>query len=139
MVCKRITKTIFVSQIKRRNQKAAIFKGLTVLPIVFSISFLIFFLVDLGRAGYPAFMQTYIKIEVKITEDMLENPYAAVSGKQLKIISRAWLRDLPKQIKNNPSWMNTTQTFWALTHSEVDQYIKGKRVSYLRARSKSGG
>lgn len=116
----------YIPQIKRRNQKAAIFKGFTILAIVFSISFLIFFLVDIVRAGYPAFTQTYIKIEVKITEDVVENPYGAVNGKQLKIISRAWLRDLPKHIQANPSWMNTTQEFLALANSEVDQYIKGK-------------
>ncbi|WP_041959346.1 phosphate ABC transporter permease PstA [Sulfurospirillum arsenophilum] len=116
----------YIPQIKRRNQKAAIFKYLTILAIVFSISFLLFFLVDIVRAGYPAFMQTQIKIEVQVTEDILENPYGAVNGKQLKIISRAWLRDLPALINANPSWMNTKQEFWALANSEVDQYLKGK-------------
>ena len=116
----------FIPQIKRRNQKAALFKGLTIGAIVFSISFLIFFLVDLAYRGYPAFTQTYIKVEVKITQEVVENPYGAMSGKYLKVISRAWLRDLPKQIEKNPSWMNTTQTLWALANSEVDQYMKGK-------------
>ncbi len=116
----------YIPQIKRRNQKAALFKYLCVGAIAFSISFLIFFLVDIARAGYPAFTQTYIKMEIKITEDVVENPYSAVGGKHLKIISRAWLRDLPNLIKENPSWMNTTQEFWVLANSEVDQYIKGK-------------
>ena len=116
----------YIPQIKRRNQKAAIFKYLTVLAIVFSISFLVFFLVDIVRAGYPAFTQTYIKIEVSINDEVVENPYGVVNGKQLKIISRAWLRDLPLLIKSNPSWMNTKQEFWALANSEVDQYLKGK-------------
>jgi len=116
----------YIPQIKRRNQKAAIFKYLTIFAIIFSISFLLFFLVDIVRAGYPAFMQTKVKIEVQITEDMIENPYGAVNGKQLKIVSRAWLRDLPLLIKANPAWMNTKQEFWALANSEVDQYLKGK-------------
>lgn len=116
----------YIPQIKRRNQKAAIFKGLTIFSIVFSISFLVFFLVDIVRSGYPAFTQTYIKIEVSINDEVVENPYGAVNGKQLKIISRAWLRDLPLLIKANPSWMNTKQEFWALANSEVDQYLKGK-------------
>ena len=116
----------YIPQIKKRNQKAAFFKGLCMAAIVFSISFLIFFLVDIVRSGYPAFLQTYVKIEVKITEDVMSNPYGAVNNKQLKIISRAWLRDLPNLIKQNPSWMNTTQEFWALANSEVDQYMKGK-------------
>ncbi len=116
----------YIPQIKRRNQKAAIFKGLTIFSIVFSISFLVFFLVDIARSGYPAFMQTYVKIELNINEEVVENPYGAVNGKQLKIISRAWLRDLPLLIKANPVWMNTKQEFWALANSEVDQYLKGK-------------
>lgn len=116
----------YIPQIKRRNQKAAIFKGLTIFSIVFSISFLVFFLVDIARSGYPAFMQTYVKIELNINEEVVENPYGAVNSKQLKIISRAWLRDLPLLIKANPSWMNTKQEFWALANSEVDQYLKGK-------------
>lgn len=116
----------YIPQIKRRNQKAAIFKGFTIFSIVFSISFLVFFLVDIVRAGYPAFTQTYIKIEVSINDEVVENPYGAVNGKQLKIISRAWLRDLPLLIKANPSWINTKQEFWALANSEVDQYLKGK-------------
>ncbi len=116
----------YIPQIKRRNQKAAIFKGLTVFSIVFSISFLVFFLVDIVRSGYPAFTQTYVKIEININDEVVENPYGALGGKQLKIISRAWLRDLPVLIKSNPSWMNTKQEFWALANSEVDQYLKGK-------------
>ncbi|AHJ13826.1 phosphate ABC transporter permease PstA [Sulfurospirillum multivorans] len=116
----------YIPQIKRRNQKAALFKGATIMAIVFSVSFLIFFLVDLGRSGYPAFFQTYVKMEVTINEEVLENPYVAVKGKNLKIISRAWLRDIPNQVKQNPTWMNTTQEHWVLANSEVDQYVKGK-------------
>jgi len=116
----------YIPQIKRRNQKAAIFKSMTILAIIFSISFLIFFLVDLARAGYPAFVQTYIQMEVDVNEEVVENPYGAFDAKYLKIVSRAWLRDLRSEIKKNPSWMNTKQTFWVLANSEVDQYMKGK-------------
>lgn len=116
----------YIPQIKRRNQKAALFKGATIMAIVFSVSFLIFFLVDLGRSGYPAFFQTYVKMEVTINAEVLENPYSAVKGKNLRIASRAWLRDLPNQVKKNPTWMNTTEEHWVLANSEVDQYIKGK-------------
>jgi len=116
----------YIPQIKRRNQKAALFKSMTVLAIIFSISFLIFFLVDLVRAGYPAFVQTYIQMELEVNEELVESPYSALDGKYLKIVSRAWLRDLPAEIKKNPSWMNTKHTFWMLANSEVDQYMKGK-------------
>lgn len=129
-------KYFYIPQIKRRNQKAALFKYTTIVAIIFSVAFLIFFLVDIVRAGYPAFSQTYIKTEITINEEVLENPYGAVGPKQLRILSRAWLRDLPNEIKKNPSWMNTTQTFWVLAHSEVDQYMKGKE-SRTRANDKA--
>ncbi|NCD13554.1 MAG: phosphate ABC transporter permease PstA, partial [Epsilonproteobacteria bacterium] len=116
----------YIPQIKKRNQKATLFKATTLLAIIFSISFLIFFLVDIVRAGYPAFTQTYIQMDVAINEEVVENPYSALKGKNLKIASRAWLRDLPNMIKENSSWMNTTQTLWVLANSEVDQYVKGK-------------
>lgn len=116
----------YIPQIKRRNQKAALFKFATMAAIAFSISFLVFFLVDIVRAGYPAFTQAYIKMDIAINEEVVENPYGAVNGKELKIVSRAWLRDLPNLVKANPTWMNTTQTLWVLANSEVDQYLKGK-------------
>ena len=93
----------YIPQIKKRNQKATLFKATTLLAIIFSISFLIFFLVDIVRAGYPAFTQTYIQMDVAINEEVVENPYSALKGKNLKIASRAWLRDLPNMIKENPS------------------------------------
>lgn len=116
----------YIPQIKRRNQKAALFKFATMAAIAFSISFLVFFLVDIVRAGYPAFTQAYIKMDIAINEEVMGNPYGAVSGKELKIVSRAWLRDLPNLVKANPTWMNTTQTLWVLANSEIDQYLKGK-------------
>lgn len=116
----------YIPQIKRRNQKAALFKYMTMTAIAFSMAFLLFFLIDIVRSGYPAFTQTYIKVEVAINDEVVENPYGALEGKYLKIISRAWLRDLPNEIKKNPEWLNTTQVFYALANSEVDQYFKGK-------------
>lgn len=116
----------YIPQIKRRNQKATLFKYIALSAIVFSVAFLLFFLADIVQRGYPAFTQTYIKLELPINEEVVENPYGALDAKYRKVISRAWLRDLSKEIAKNPSWMNTTQTIWALAHSEVDQYIKGK-------------
>lgn len=116
----------YIPQIKKRNQKAKLFKYLTMGAIVFSISFLIFFLYDMCRTGIPAFSQTYIKLEIKIDEDTLTNPYGAVNKTELKIISRAWLRNLPNEIKAKPDLMGKTSEFWALANAEVDQFVKQK-------------
>ena len=74
----------YIPQIKRRNQKAALFKGATIMAIVFSVSFLIFFLVDLGRSGYPAFFQTYVKMEVTINEEVWKIRTVRLKAKTLE-------------------------------------------------------
>ncbi|WP_228283380.1 phosphate ABC transporter permease PstA [Arcobacter sp. FWKO B] len=115
-----------IPQIKKRNQKAKRFQILATSAIVVAMSFLAFFLFDIISKGYPAFKQSYVKIEISIDEETASNPYGLLDREMTQIVSRAWLRTLPQDIEKNPHWIGTTQTFWALTGAEVDQYIKGK-------------
>jgi phosphate transport system permease protein len=98
--------------------------------VILSLSFLGFFLFDIIKTGYPAFQQSYIKVEIKFDEETASNPYGIFDRTMSKLISRAWLRSLPQEIEKNPQWIGTTQTFWALLNAEADQHIKG-RVSRL--------
>jgi phosphate transport system permease protein len=116
-----------IKQIKKRNAKAKRFQILATSAIVLAMSFLIFFLSDIFIKGIPAFKQSYVKVTIEINEKVAKNPYAAVDRDLMQIVSRAWLRSLPRDIENNPQWMGTSQTFWALTGAEVDQYLKGKQ------------
>lgn len=115
-----------IPQLKKRNRRAKRFQYLAFSALVVSIAFLSFFLIDMVAKGWPAFLQGYIKVEIHITEDIVENPYAAVDGKTMRLVSRAWLRDLPEYIENHPDIMGKTVTLWALADDQVDQYLKGQ-------------
>lgn len=115
-----------IPQLKKRNQKAKRFKYLALSALIVSIAFLSFFLIDMVAKGWTAFLQGYIKVEITITQEVTENPYAAVDGKMLRLVSRAWLRDLPKYIEKHPDTMGETVTLWALADDQVDQYLKGQ-------------
>lgn len=117
----------YIPQLAKRNAKAKRFKYIALSALIASIVFLAFFLSDMFIKGYGAFTQTYVKVPVTINEKTAKFTHLAVDRKVYgKIVSRAWLRGLKKEIKANPNWMNTTQERWALANSNVDQYIKGK-------------
>ncbi len=111
--------------LNKRHLKAKIFKSFTYLSLVFSMLFLVFFLLDIVSKGLPAFKVAYVKIDVTINEKTLKVYTRAVDRKYRKIVSRAWLRDLPKLVKQKPELMNTTTNIWVLAHNQVDQYLKG--------------
>lgn len=115
-----------IPQITRRNRRGKLFMLFTASALATSIAFLAFFLFDILRQGSPAFTQTYVEITLKIDEETIENPYGAIDSYLQGIVSRAWLRNLPNEIRDNPSWMGTQQTLWALASADVDQYVKGK-------------
>lgn len=102
------------------------FKYTTLAAVILSLSFLGFFLFDIIKTGTPAFQQSYVKVEIAIDEETAQNPYGIFDRDMSRLISRAWLRSLPQEIKTNPQWIGTTQTFWALLNAEADQHVKGK-------------
>jgi len=116
----------YIPQIKKRNAKAKRFQMMTMAAIVLAMSFLGFFLFDIVKKGYPAFTQSYIKVTIEVDEKIVKNPYSAFTREDMAIISRSWIRTIPNMIRENPEWMGTSQTMWALTTAEVDQYLKGK-------------
>lgn len=118
--------TFHISQIAKRNRRAKWFQYTALFAVVVSISFLAFFLFDIIKTGKDGFFQSYTKVEIAIDEETASSPYAALDGAASRLVSRAWLRDLPKKIQEHPEWIGTTQTFWALLNAESDQYVKGK-------------
>ncbi len=116
----------YIPQIQKRNRLARRFKYTTLAAVILSLSFLGFFLFDIIKTGYPAFQQSYVKVQITIDEETAQNPYGIFDRNMSKLISRAWLRSLPQEIQANPQWVGTTQTFWALLNAEADQHVKGK-------------
>jgi phosphate transport system permease protein len=117
----------YIPQLEKRNKKAKRFKMFALAALLSSVIFLAFFLGDMFSKGYSAFFQTYVKVPVSINEETKEFSHLAVDRKEYGfIVSRAWLRDLPNIIKENPAWMDTKEERWTLANSNVDQYAKGK-------------
>lgn len=120
-----IINPFYDESLKKRHKSAKRFKMFTFLSLAFSIVFLVFFLSDIIMKGVPAFKQAYINIEVTYNEKTLGNTRLAVEKKYRKLISRAWLRNIPRDVRDNPSLMNTKVFVWALADDQVDQYLKG--------------
>lgn len=118
--------------LKKRHASAKRFKKFTLTSLIFSIAFLAFFLFDIIGKGTPAFNIAYIKVDVSYNEKSLDDSRYAVDRKYRKIVSRAWLRELPRHVEADPKLMNTTQTLWVLADDQVDQYIKGHHYKLKR-------
>lgn len=108
-----------------RHRGSKRFKAFTLTSLIFSIAFLAFFLFDIISKGTPAFKQAYLNIPVTYNEKSLKNTRAAIDRKYRKVVSRAWLRGIPRQVEANPSLMGKTINMWVLADDQVDQYIKG--------------
>lgn len=111
--------------LKSRHLKASLFKLFTILSTTFAIGFLLFFLSDMIIKGLPAFKQTYVQVDVSYNDKTIKSTRRAINKKYRKIVSRAWLRNIPRLVKANPALMNTTTPTWVLANSQVDQYLKG--------------
>lgn len=113
------------SNLKARHTSAKRFKKFTLTSLIFSILFLAFFLFDIVGKGIPAFHVAYIQVDVTFNEKSLNDTRFAVDKKYRDVVSRAWLRDIPLLVKENPNFMNTTLATWVLADDQVDQYLKG--------------
>jgi len=108
----------------RRHGKARRFKRGTQLCIVATLSFLLFFLFDMGRTALPALWQTYVKVEVTYSKAATRFTSMAVGKEDRELVSRAWLRTIPRQVEDDPSLVGQTITRWVLATDQVDQYMK---------------
>ncbi len=111
--------------LKKRHASAKRFKLFALSSLITAIAFLVFFMVDMIGKGIPALQQTYVQVEVTYNEKSMNSSRKAIDKDLRKIVSRAWLRAIPKQMKENPQLMNTKKLVWALADDQVDQYIKG--------------
>lgn len=115
----------FDPTLSKRHRSSRLFKAFTKGSVLFTLSFLLFFLFDILRTAAPAMHQTYVKVEVNYSEKAKKISRRAVDKKYSKIVSRAWLRMIPKQLEENPELVGTKQVEWVLADDQVDQYMKG--------------
>ncbi|RXJ91812.1 phosphate ABC transporter, permease protein PstA [Arcobacter sp. CECT 8983] len=111
--------------LSKRHRSSKRFKRFTLASLLFSIAFLAFFLFDIIGKGSPAFEQAYVNVEVTYNEASMKSYRKAIDRKYNNIVSRAWLRTLPMEMKKNPELMGTKVKMWVLADDQVDQYLKG--------------
>ncbi|MCJ8328199.1 MAG: phosphate ABC transporter permease PstA [Campylobacterales bacterium] len=119
------TNPFYDKSLNKRHKSSSRFKKFTLGSLIFSITFLVFFLGDIIGKGLPAFKQAYIQVKVTYNEKTIKNSRLAIDKKYRKLVSRAWIRNIPRLIKENPELMNTKAFVWALADDQVDQYLKG--------------
>jgi len=108
-----------------RHRSAYLFKWFTRGSILITLAFLFFFLFDMVRTAYPAMWQAQVKVDVSYNKKSARLSQKAIDKKYRKIVSRAWLRTIPKQLEEKPELMDTTVNQWVLADDQVDQYLKG--------------
>jgi len=119
--------------LKKRHASAKRFKYFALSSIIIAISFLLFFLSDMLIKGLPALQQTYVQVEVTYNKKSMKSARQSIDRKLRRVVSRAAIREIPRQMQNDPQLMNTTKFKWILADDQVDQYIKG---NYYKLKSK---
>jgi phosphate transport system permease protein len=97
--------------------------------VILTLSFLSYFLYDMIQTALPGLQQAYVYIDVSYNEKALRLTRLAVAKPYRTIISRSWLRSIPKMVEAHPELKNQTHTQWVLADDQVDQYLKGHHTS----------
>lgn len=134
------------------REKRFRFYGLA--SIVLSLSFLAILLTTIFMQGFPAFTQTYMKLDVNLSAEALGVDAAAPQEKLRaasyetvvmnalnarfpgvterkqkialkKLVSSSAAYDLQKQVMENPKLIGTQQTLWVMADDDIDTYMKG--------------
>jgi phosphate transport system permease protein len=109
----------------KRHFYDKMFKAISLSALIFSVIFLMIFFTDIITKGIPSFKQAYIELPMTYNEETVNDSVYAVEEKYETLVSRAWFRDMPKNVEANPSLMGKTVNEWVLADDEVDQYLKG--------------
>jgi phosphate transport system permease protein len=128
---KRSTRQIVEAGLARRRRKEFIFRTAGAVATAAGVIFLGVFFATLGAEGSSAFRQTFIKLDVVLSEDVLapggelDLAYADFDG-----IVRAALRERFPDVsgrsdRRDPDLVGTTRTVWVPASSNVDMLIKG--------------
>lgn len=111
--------------LRGRHRSAWLFKWFTRIAIIFTLSFLCFFLYNMVRTAYPALWQAYVEVDVSYSQAATHLSQKAIDKKYRRLVSRAWLRTIPAQLKQHPELLGTSVRQWVLADDQVDQYLKG--------------
>jgi len=118
--------TAFEARMKKRYQAERRFKAYCMGGLAVALIFLVVFFADIISKALPALQQAEVRITYEYSEEAADFPSAGIQEDYYELVSRGWLRIVPKRMRNNPELMGTTEKTWALATDAVDQYLKGQ-------------
>ncbi len=113
--------------LRRRYRAEKRFKAYCIGALGLALLFLVLFFADMISQGYSAFVQTELQIDFAYNEETVDFPQSALADDVYPLVSRAWFRNVPRAVQNNPELMGTTQTIWVTADADIDQFRKGHR------------
>ncbi|PWQ92851.1 phosphate ABC transporter permease PstA [Leucothrix pacifica] len=140
--------------LQKRYAKEKRFRLYGLISILISLAFLVILLADIIGKGYPAFQQTYVKLDVTIDGEVLgltaESPedklYSASYSKVIRnalrekfpgvtdrkqkralsnLVSKSAAYELRDMVVENPNLIGTSGSYWFLAKDDVDVFMKG--------------
>lgn len=138
----------FNQRLKRRYRAEQSFKLMGIGAIFIALAFLVFLLSTILMSGYPAFKQTYIKLDVTLDkeyfpdEDLakgdfqgivkasLYSMFPEVSGRRDKrmlnnLVSKGAAFKLMDMVEADPKLIGTSFSIWVPAKDDVDMLMKG--------------
>ena len=151
MTRKLTTREKLEAGLKGRRRKELVFQLTGMLATTVGIVFLGVFFADLAGKGSSAFVQTFVKLDVEFTEDViapggeldlafadfdglvrdsLRAQFPDVSGRSerrelYKLVSIAAGYQMRDMITADPDLLGSTETIWVPASSTVDMFVKG--------------
>ena len=148
------TTTKIQAGLKKRYAREKRFRYFGLFSIIISFLFLLVLLSTIIARGYPAFQQTYIKLDVVLDEETLgvnkksneDEIYTAkyvkiiknslitmfpdVEGRKQKrarknLVSKSATYDLRDKVLKNPDLIGSKQSYWFLAKDDIDTFMKG--------------
>ena len=148
------TTKIVKQSLPKRYRSESIFKAFGMAAIIIGMAFVVILFANIVGKGYPAFLQSYVKLPVYfdaqvidpdgdrdpdkmaradyqgLIKKTLRETFPEVSGRRdklalYKLISQGAGFDLQDMVLDNPDIVGTTQEIWLLADDEIDVYLKG--------------
>lgn len=141
--------------LKKRYAREKRFRFYGIASLAISFTVLLVLLFTIVSKGWPAFQQTYVKIDIELDETVLKvtkdsdedalfsanyqkvvknglnEMFPGVKGRKQKralknIISNSAAYTIRDKVMANPELLGTKQSYWFLAKDDIDVYMKGK-------------
>jgi phosphate transport system permease protein len=148
------TTKIVKRSLPKRYRRESIFRAVGLAAIIVGMAFVVILFANIIGKGYPAFLQSYIKLPVYFDEQVIDpsgdrdpeviaradyqglikqslrERFPGVSGRRdklalYKLISQGAGFELQDMVLDNPDIIGTTQEIWLLADDEIDVFLKG--------------